>query len=80
MIVDVADNGSGISKDDIEIIFEKFAKLSSKVTTGSAGLGLPISREIVKNLGGTLSYEGTHKGAIFCVSLPLTSEHQKAAK
>ncbi|MEJ6707803.1 MAG: sensor histidine kinase [Amylibacter sp.] len=80
LIIDVADNGSGISKDDIEIIFEKFAKLSSKVTTGSAGLGLPISREIVKNLGGTLSYEGTHKGAIFCVSLPLTSEHQKAAK
>lgn len=78
LIIDLADNGSGISEDDIEIIFEKFAKLSSKVTAGSAGLGLPISREIMKNLGGTLSYEGTNKGAIFRIRLPL-SQSQKAA-
>lgn len=74
VIIDVADNGSGISKDNIDIIFEKFAKLSSKVTAGSAGLGLPISREIVKNLGGTLSYEGTSKGAIFRINLPYSDE------
>ncbi len=76
LIIDVADNGSGIGKDDIGIIFEKFAKLSSKVTAGSAGLGLPISREIVKNLGGTLSYEGTNKGAIFRINLPLKDAPQ----
>lgn len=80
LIIDVADNGSGISEDDIEIIFEKFAKLSSKVTAGSAGLGLPISREIVKNLGGSLSYEGTHKGAIFRIRLPLASAQKNAAE
>ncbi|WGI22654.1 sensor histidine kinase [Amylibacter sp. IMCC11727] len=80
LVIDVADNGTGISKDDIGIIFEKFSKLSSKVTAGSAGLGLPISREIVKNLGGTLSYEGTEKGAIFRISLPYTNTQTKAAE
>jgi Na+/proline symporter/signal transduction histidine kinase len=80
LVIDVADNGSGISDTDIEIIFEKFAKLSSKVTAGSAGLGLPISREIVKNLGGTLSYEGSEKGAIFRIRLPLANAQQKAAE
>ena len=76
LVLDVVDNGSGVNEDDIEIIFEKFAKLSSKVTAGSAGLGLPISREIVKNLGGTLSYEGSNNGAVFRIHLPLTNNFQ----
>jgi Na+/proline symporter/nitrogen-specific signal transduction histidine kinase len=80
LIIDVADNGSGINENDIGIIFEKFAKLSSKVTAGSAGLGLPISREIVKNLGGTLSYKGTDKGAIFRIQLPLQNSQKEAAE
>ena len=80
LIIDVADNGSGISENDIETIFEKFAKLSSKVAAGSAGLGLPISREIVRNLGGSLSYEGTEKGAIFRIRLPFSKSVRNAAE
>jgi Na+/proline symporter/nitrogen-specific signal transduction histidine kinase len=71
LVIDVADNGQGVDKKDIDLIFEKFSKLGGHVSAGSAGLGLPISREIVKNLGGTLSYEGTSQGAIFRIRLPL---------
>mgnify|MGYP001628249690 CR=1 FL=1 len=73
LVITVADNGKGISEDDIDLIFEKFSKLSKKFTSGSAGLGLPISREIVKNLGGTLVYAGNSMGAVFRITLPLAA-------
>ena len=69
--IDVADNGPGISRSDAELIFEKFAKLSPEQSSGSAGLGLPISREIMRNLGGELSYVGRNEGAVFRIGLPL---------
>lgn len=79
LVIAVADNGKGISDDDIDLIFEKFSKLSNKFSSGSAGLGLPISREIVKNLGGTLSYAGTDKGAVFRITLPVVAAEPFAA-
>lgn len=48
----VADNGPGIPVNDRERVFEKFARLGEDSLAGSAGLGLPISREIMRNLGG----------------------------
>ncbi|MGB0506831.1 MAG: ATP-binding protein [Pikeienuella sp.] len=68
--IDVADNGPGISREHVELIFEKFSKLSSEMSSGSAGLGLPISREIMRNLNGGLDYIGRRQGAVFRVSLP----------
>lgn len=52
--LDVHDNGAGISSGDHSKVFEKFTRLTSKDLAGSAGLGLPISREIMRNLGGEL--------------------------
>jgi Na+/proline symporter/nitrogen-specific signal transduction histidine kinase len=70
--IEVTDNGLGISAENAEIIFQKFAKLSSEQGAGSAGLGLPISREIVRNLGGKLLYVGNNPGAVFNIILPNT--------
>ncbi|MEM6618970.1 MAG: sensor histidine kinase [Pseudomonadota bacterium] len=74
--IDVGDNGRGVHPSDIELIFEKFSKLSGRVASGSAGLGLPISREIMRRLGGGLSYEGGAGGAVFRLALPLTGPDQ----
>lgn len=68
--IEVSDNGFGISSENTELIFQKFAKLSSEQGAGSAGLGLPISREIVRNLGGKLLYVGNNPGAVFHIILP----------
>lgn len=68
--IEMTDNGKGISAENAEIIFQKFAKLSSEQGAGSAGLGLPISREIVRNLGGKLLYVGNNPGAVFNIILP----------
>ncbi len=70
VIIDVMDNGSGVSENDIDLIFEKFSKLSSDFSSGSAGLGLPISREIMRNLKGSLAYVHTEQGPLFRISLP----------
>lgn len=69
--VDFIDNGAGISEKDREIIFEKFSRLSDASAAGSAGLGLAICREVMRNLGGSIEYLPGQGGTAFRVSLPL---------
>ena len=69
--IGVADNGPGIAAPDREKVFEKFTRLSEASLAGSAGLGLPISREIMRNLHGDLTLEPSKTGALFRVTLPL---------
>ena len=68
--VDFIDNGSGIPKDAQGLIFEKFARLTDSNRAGGAGLGLAICREIMQNLGGTITYLPGQGGAAFRVSFP----------
>ncbi|HEX9859346.1 MAG TPA: ATP-binding protein, partial [Paracoccaceae bacterium] len=72
--VDFIDNGSGIPKESQALIFEKFARLSDQTRAGGAGLGLAICREVMANLGGTISYLPGQGGAAFRVTLPLRLE------
>ena len=63
--VDFHDNGPGIPPDQSAQIFEKFTRLTSDNLAGSAGLGLPISREILRNLGGDLTLLPDQGGTTF---------------
>ena len=71
--VDVRDNGIGIHPADHEIIFEKFRQVGDTLTgkPQGTGLGLPISREIIRHFGGTL-WVDSHlgRGATFSFTLP----------
>ena len=82
--VEFIDSGVGIEKKDIKKIFRKFYRVNDKETQGTegAGLGLYISREIMKNHKGKIAVhsEGKGKGAVFVVSLPLNSANRKLAK
>jgi Na+/proline symporter/signal transduction histidine kinase len=69
--VDFVDNGSGIPKESQGLIFEKFARLTDQTRAGGAGLGLAICREVMANLGGTITYLPGQGGAAFRVTLPL---------
>ncbi len=75
--VDFIDNGSGIPKGQQALIFEKFARLTDQTKAGGAGLGLAICREVMANLGGTISYLPGQWGAAFRVTLPLRLEKPK---
>ena len=69
VLVTIADNGPGIAADDQEKVFEKFTRLGNQTLAGSAGLGLPISREIMRNLGGDLTLAPNGPGASFRITL-----------
>ena len=71
--IDVVDHGLGIPSTEQERIFEKFYRLDAEMTrgVGGSGLGLYISREIVEQLGGTLSVRSQlGHGSTFTVTLP----------
>ncbi len=69
--VDVIDNGRGIPAASQALIFEKFARLTDHARAGGAGLGLSICREVMTNLGGTVTYLPGQGGAAFRVTFPL---------
>ena len=50
----VRDTGTGISPDDIERIFEPFSQAASSGAAVTAGLGLTISRAVVREMGGEI--------------------------
>jgi PAS domain S-box-containing protein len=69
----VADDGPGILPAEQERIFEKFYRSDPHVTHGPSGtgLGLYISRELVRRMGGKLDVRSVPgAGATFVVDLP----------
>ncbi len=76
-IVEVLDNGPGIPPRDRKRIFERFwrGQQDSGTVASGVGLGLPISREIVVKMGGTLELAATREpGACFRIRLPLAAD------
>ena len=71
--LEVVDEGIGIPAAELDRIFEKFYRLDAAMTrgVGGSGLGLYISREIVMQMGGTLTARsGPDEGSTFTVVLP----------
>ena len=70
----VEDNGPGIRVDERERVFSKFMRGWAHTQTHEkgAGLGLAISWEIMRRLGGSLTLEpGVAEGACFRVAIPI---------
>ena len=74
VLVEVRDNGPGVPEGDREAIFDKFRQGGDthRERPAGSGLGLPISREIIDQLGGRLWVaDGDGPGATFCFTLPM---------
>ncbi len=68
----VEDNGVGIAADAIDSIFEPFVQDISSLSTGSVGLGLPISRNLAHLMNGDLVVTSQpNVGSRFTLELPL---------
>ncbi len=90
MEIYVEDEGPGIPEDRLEVIFDRFYtdRPDTEATEGkNSGLGLSISREIIRAHGGQISAESrfedgsgpddTPLGARFVVKLPLAGQTQR---
>lgn len=74
-IVEVHDDGPGIPQDQLDRIFERFARLdeSRSRVTGGSGLGLAIASEIAVDHGATLRVLRSELGgACFQLTFPST--------
>jgi signal transduction histidine kinase len=73
----VHDTGVGIDADKLRSIFDPFVQIDSSHTrtTDGAGLGLAISRDLARGMGGDLSVESEPgKGSTFTLTLMLVAE------
>lgn len=71
VLIIVEDNGKGIEKNNMDIIFEP--KFTTK--TSGMGLGLGIIKNIIENYKGTITFETeVNKGTIFKVILPIINK------
>jgi signal transduction histidine kinase len=72
--VEVRDNGIGIPTDKLDAIFEPFVQVRADRarTRDGAGLGLSISRDLARGMGGDLRVESVeHEGSTFVLTLPV---------
>lgn len=76
--IDVIDTGIGISEENIQLIFEEFARVTTtKKQYEGTGLGLTITQKIIKLLQGTINLESkTGEGSQFTIVLPLEKSVQ----
>jgi signal transduction histidine kinase len=73
----VRDEGIGIPPEHVELIFQRFHRVDSKLTrnTGGSGLGLAISRGLVEAHGGRIWVESAlGQGSTFYIALPVAQE------
>ncbi|HVI65583.1 MAG TPA: DUF3369 domain-containing protein [Bradyrhizobium sp.] len=75
-VIRVADQGQGLSPEDLGRLFGRFQRLSAKPTAGesSTGLGLSIVKRIIDMHGGevTARSDGPGLGSTFTILLPAT--------
>jgi len=73
LIISVSDTGIGIPDDKLDLIFEEFYRVKDESTKNisGTGLGLPICKKIINELGGKIAVESQYnKGTSFQVFLP----------
>ena len=78
IMINVADQGSGIDSMEQSLIFDKFYRgREHRHVVHGTGMGLAISKVIVEAHGGTLSVVSQPgSGSVFSIHLPLNSQSQ----
>lgn len=77
IILQVADRGPGIPKNELPLIFNKFYRASNVRNINGTGLGLSICAGIVEAHNGSIyAFNRPEGGAVFEVRLPMENSHQ----
>ncbi|NLR92728.1 hybrid sensor histidine kinase/response regulator [Flammeovirga agarivorans] len=79
IILKVSDEGIGIPKDKLNLIFESFEQGDKSVTRkfGGTGLGLAITKKMTEMLNGHINVlSEENKGSTFLITLPINKEQE----
>ena len=75
VMVSVADDGKGISKQDLPHVFERLYKCDTARSEKGSGLGLSIVQQLAEKMGGSISVQSEpYQQTEFIVRFPLTNE------
>lgn len=80
--IKVTDEGIGIKEEDFEKIFTKFSRLDSPLTrkVQGSGLGLYITKTLVKKMNGEIRVESSENGTTFEILMPVENVENQARK
>ncbi len=75
ILVEVQDNGIGISPEECQRIFQPYHRVEQdRLKFPGLGLGLAVAKQIVEAHGGRIwAFSSSEKGSIFCFTLPVKS-------
>lgn len=75
-LIHITDEGIGISREDLEKVFEPFRRTQmTKATIPGVGLGLSVSKHIIERHNGKIEIESNPGvGSTFTIRLPLLKE------
>ncbi|WGU38929.1 ATP-binding protein [Phenylobacterium sp. NIBR 498073] len=74
--IEIADTGPGLAKEELEQAFEPFNRIArTSAGTSGAGLGLSLSRQLARLMGGELSaHSAVGVGSCFRLELPFNAD------
>lgn len=84
--ITIKDEGTGISEENLDRIFEKFARIENHLTskTQGSGLGLFIVKNLVEKMNGTIHVKSSTRnddhGTTFTLTLPAASYTNQCSK
>ena len=77
--IKITDEGVGIKQEDFDKVFKKFSRLENHLTstTQGNGLGLYITKQLVENMGGQISFTSEiNKGTTFRLLMPVYNQEE----
>ncbi len=71
VVIEITDSGPGISKDQLDQIFERYNSSRSSSNINGVGIGLALTKELVKLMNGSIKAENNlDQGARFIIEFP----------
>lgn len=84
VLITVQDTGAGMTREELDRIFQRFSRgeAGSRVYTEGLGLGLYLAKRIVSDHGGEIWAEskGRGQGSVFYIRLPARAREVKRAE
>jgi DNA-binding response OmpR family regulator/anti-sigma regulatory factor (Ser/Thr protein kinase) len=75
VVLKVSDTGSGISEDELPIIFDRYYRIGKQNNTSGSGIGLALTKSLVDLHKGKITVDSVvNQGTTFHVELPVSKD------